>query len=117
MPRGRPFKPGNCANPNGRPRKGHAIADEMRRILEEERTDPSNPKRKLTGKALYVEAVFRRAINGDATAMRLIWDHVDGPPAQHIAADIASRVVVAHESVTDDGLQALEAEGNGHRAT
>ena len=51
-PRGRPFLPGNTANPNGRPKKGHAIRDLLKSV-------PVAKKREL------VAVAYQEALDGD----------------------------------------------------
>ena len=65
-------------NPNGRPRKGHSITEWFKGMLN------SNPdvKEKL-GKA-----IFRKALEGDMNAIKLIWSYMDGLPQANV--DITS---------------------------
>lgn len=68
------FGPGNIANPNGRPPKGHSITETIRAMMDEK------PEIK---KALGAK-ILQHAMEGDPTAMRLIWNYLDGMPRQEI---------------------------------
>jgi hypothetical protein len=66
------FKPGNNANPNGRPLKGYSITEWFKGMLS------SNPEIKdKLGKA-----ILDKAQAGDPTAMKLVWNYMDGMPKQ-----------------------------------
>src|SRR4030042_884459 len=76
---GRPFEPGNCANPNGRPKKGTAIADAMRDYLSGEIDTEGG---KITRQQALVKAIYGKAMKGGDAAMRLLLNYVDGMPVQ-----------------------------------
>lgn len=66
------WKPGESGNPNGRPPKGHSITDTIRAMMDEK------PEIK---KALGAK-ILQSAADGDITAMKLIWNYLDGMPTQ-----------------------------------
>lgn len=68
------FKPGQSGNPNGRPPKGYSITAMFREMFENE-----PDKKKALG-----EAIFKRAIAGDPTAIKLVWSYMDGAPMQAV---------------------------------
>lgn len=90
------FKPGVSGNPKGRPKKGYSITDWFKSMLN------SDPKIKdAIGKS-----ILKKALEGDITAQKLVWQYMDGMPKQEIAGDpdaplIIERVVFKAE-VNDD---------------
>ncbi len=72
--RGTPFPPGVSGNPNGRPPKGYSITEAFKTMLS------SSPETK----AEIVEAIRQKALKGDPTAQKLIWNYMDGMPQQDI---------------------------------
>lgn len=74
------WKEGQSGNPKGRPPKGHSITETIRAMMDE------RPEIK---KALAAK-VLQMASEGDITAMKTIWNYLDGMPTQkqEITADI-----------------------------
>ena len=69
------------ANPNGRPKKGQTMTDLCREYIEEKIKDEDG--KTLIIKKAFIKKVFDRAIkDGDTTAMKLIWNYLDGMPKQ-----------------------------------
>lgn len=66
------WKPGQSGNPNGRPPKGHSITDTIKDMMNE------TPEIK---KALGTK-VIEYALKGDMTAMKMLWQYMDGMPTQ-----------------------------------
>ncbi len=62
--------PGHTANPNGRPLKGYSITEAFKSMLE---TEPAV-------KASIVQSIKEKALDGDTTAQKLIWNYMDGLP-------------------------------------
>lgn len=72
------FGPGNVANPNGRPKKGMTLTDLMRDFLE---TTPTGQQ--LSYKDAFIRKVYKLAMeDGSESAIRLIWNYIDGMPVQ-----------------------------------
>jgi len=65
---------GAKANPNGRPPKGYSITAMFQEMF------ANNPERK----AELGEAIYRKAKQGDPTAIKLVWNYMDGMPKQAI---------------------------------
>jgi len=63
---------GAKANPNGRPVKGYSITHMFQEMF------TNNPERK----AELGEAIYRKAKQGDPTALKLVWNYMDGMPTQ-----------------------------------
>lgn len=72
------FKPGESGNPHGRPPKGHSITETFKQML----------GAKIEIKQALVNKTLRLALDGDITAIRLIWNYMDGLPLQ--ATDITT---------------------------
>lgn len=114
------WKPGQSGNPNGRPKKGHTLTDAMRELLEAKRQDPSKAGRSVQAKKLFVESVYHRAVNGDPTAMKLLWNYVDGMPEQKFAGTIehGGSIVIEQDSALDAAIKrqpqgAIGSNGHG----
>lgn len=78
-PRGRPFQPGNCANPRGRPPVAICLTDRLRedsKLLEEMRIG----KKSLKGEnvALVSRRLWALARAGNVQAIKVIFDRCDG---------------------------------------
>jgi hypothetical protein len=63
---------GGVLNPNGRPKKGHSITETIRAMMDEK------PEIK---KALGAK-ILQMAVEGDITAIKTIWNYIDGMPLQ-----------------------------------
>jgi hypothetical protein len=66
------WKPGESGNPMGRPHKGHSITETIRRMMDEK----PEIKKALASK------ILQSALDGDITAMKTIWNYIDGMPLQ-----------------------------------
>src|SRR3990167_11472588 len=66
------WKKGQSGNPNGRPPKGYSITEWFQNMLA---SDP-NIKEAL-GKS-----IIKKALEGDSTAQKLVWNYMDGMPMQ-----------------------------------
>jgi len=65
-------KKGADANPNGRPKKGYSITEMMKEMLN------NSPERK----AEIGEVIYAKAKEGDVTAIKTLWQYMDGMPKQ-----------------------------------
>lgn len=64
------FKKGEIHNPNGRPLKGYSITEWFKEMFK------SNPKiKEAIGKS-----IIQKALEGDSTAQKLVWNYMDGLP-------------------------------------
>lgn len=83
------FLKGSIANPTGRPKKGTALTDVMREILE---TEPDL-------KSQIVRVLLEGAKKGDISFIREVLDRIDGKPT--VTADIhnTGEVVVVPDEV------------------
>ena len=75
---GHRWQPGESGNPNGRPRKGFAMTDIMRQMLDEN----GNISKAIMSKLLQMAA------SGDMAAIREVLDRLEGKPLQ--STDITS---------------------------
>lgn len=76
------FKPGEVNNPNGRPPKEHSITQTIRDMMDEK------PEIK---KALGTK-ILDMALKGDITAMKTLWNYMDGMPQQDV--ELGGKVVI-----------------------
>lgn len=68
------FQKGQSGNPHGRPPKGYSISEAVKKMLNE-RPDV---------KAAIVDKIGDAAKGGDIAAIKLLWQYMDGMPAQAI---------------------------------
>ena len=71
------FVKGQSGNPHGRPKKGTTLTDLLVRYLDER---PENDV--LTRRQRFIESCYQRAMDGDTTLSKYIWDRMDGAPVQ-----------------------------------
>lgn len=70
--RGRPFVKGKSGNPDGRPKKGYSITEWFKGMLD------SKPE----VKDAIGNSILKKALQGDTTAQKLVWNYMDGLPAK-----------------------------------
>lgn len=75
------WKKGQTPNPNGRPKKGYSITEWFQEML--------NSKPEV--KDAIGKSIMEKALAGDPTAQKLVWNYMDGMPKQ------------AHELTGKDG--------------
>lgn len=78
MPNSNP-KSGFKTNPQninkmGRPKKGYSITEMFQEMF------TNNPERKVE----LGEAIYKKAKQGDPTALKLVWNYMDGTPVNNI---------------------------------
>lgn len=80
------FKPGNNANPNGRPKKEYCLTD----ILKEQGNweDVDTKDGKISRKDAIGLKLWDMAMAGDVIALKYLYDRVDGKPLQTIEANV-----------------------------
>jgi hypothetical protein len=71
------FKPGQVANPNGRPKKGTSLTEILREL-----GDVPPGKTGKARKELIAEKLWRLALSGDKFALRYVYDRLDGKPKE-----------------------------------
>jgi hypothetical protein len=81
---GRDIKKGEVRNPWGRPKKGESLTELMKAFLE-----GVPPDKKKTYKQLFIMKVYKKAMDGDIAAIKMIWNYVDGMPQQKM--DVTSQ--------------------------
>lgn len=100
------FLKGAIQNPNGRPKKGTALTDVMRNLLEE------NPNLK---KAIIAK-LLEGAAKGDISFIREVLDRIDGKP--HISAEVHNTgevVVVPNEVYEKYGISQDTEDSSGEQ--
>jgi len=75
-----PFAKGKSGNPQGRPKKGETLTDLLREKIETTKT----AKEKLTRKEKIIEKLIALAEGGDLSALKYLFDRIDGRPKESI---------------------------------
>ncbi len=70
-----PFQKGQSGNPKGRPKKGAAMADAVRTVLNKNRDGKQN-------KRAIAEKLVQMAREGNIEAMKVVFERVDGKVPQ-----------------------------------
>jgi len=70
---GRPFKPGQSGNPSGRPKKDRELTAALEQVVD---------------KVALADKLNEMAIAGDMSAIRYIYDRIEGTPTQRHEFDI-----------------------------
>lgn len=89
-----PFKKGQSGNPKGRPPEADSIATEMRKILNEKAVGKDGKELSLTHKEVFARSVLKSALEGNARAAQLLWNHVDGMPTQKNIVDLGDKPIL-----------------------
>src|SRR5215213_10488485 len=93
----RTFQKGRSGNPGGRPR-GLSIT----RFVREELLKPSAADATVTNAELVARTVVEHAVAGDPGVVKLVWEYVDGRPADAIRATVDETLeVIATELGVD----------------
>lgn len=75
---GHRWQPGESGNPKGRPLKGHSITETIKRMMDE----------KPEIKKMLAAKILQMAADGDITAMKTLWNYIDGMPVQKNEVDV-----------------------------
>ena len=85
------WKAGESGNPRGRPRKEECFTDLLKEELEEIE-DLKDKNGNLIGRTnwwrLLVKATLRLAVKGNSTALKEVWDRIDGKQSQPIDLNV-----------------------------
>ena len=85
---GNRFKPGESGNKKGRPKKGEAFTDIIRKIGE-------TKKNNKTRKERIIEKAYSMAEEGDIRAIQFLVERLDGKPIQtNLVAEVDSDELV-----------------------
>lgn len=68
------WKPGESGNKDGRPPKGYSITEWFKEML--------NSKPEV--KDAIGKSIMKKALEGDTTAQKMVWNYMDGMPKQAI---------------------------------
>jgi len=72
------WEAGQSGNPHGRPRKDNALSDLLRKALGKTGEDGVRNRESIVGE------VVRLARLGEEWAVKLVWDRIEGRPAQAV---------------------------------
>ena len=78
----KPFKPGQSGNPKGRPKGSGKLKQRFMKLLNEK----SENDKGLTRWQIFINSQIRRAISGNQSAARNIWQYALGKPKDQDAA-------------------------------
>ena len=94
----KPWRKGQSGNPKGRPRKADCLTSLLKEEIE--KVDPKD-KHKRTYMELIVIATMRLAMQGNAAALRGVWDRMDGKVKDEVemkgSVDLAQRLIEGRE--------------------
>lgn len=110
------FKPGNNANPLGRPKGAFSIRDEVRKRMK--MVDPKDPHGRTYGE-IFVDSMMEKALNkGHFLTAQMLWEQIEGKPKQTIDQNIHDKSItdLIRETYDDEGnpRQVEEASGAIH---
>ena len=77
---GKGFMPGQSGNPGGRPKGSKSLRNLLIEALRKKAKDGRGNEREFYD--VLVESIIVNAAKGNAALVRLIFDHVQGPPLQ-----------------------------------
>jgi len=94
---------GQSGNPKGRPEKTESLTELMRVFL------ANKPKEsKKTYRELLIQKAYQMAMKGDITALKMIWNYLDGMPIQKTKNENLNYEVELTESEKKEIKQALK---------
>jgi hypothetical protein len=76
------FQKGQSGNPAGRPKKGQALTDILRKELNKRTIYDEDQKTYIARKTAIIRKMIDLAIEGDLAAQKYIFDRVDGKPME-----------------------------------
>jgi hypothetical protein len=85
-------------NRNGRPKKGQSLSDILNWALDQKQKNKAG-KEMLLRHAL-AEKLIKKAFDGDTTAIKYIYDRIDGKPRESV--DISGSMVNLVASITPE---------------
>lgn len=87
----RHWKKGQSGNPNGRPKKADCLTSLLREEIDKVAPEDAEGR---TWKELLVIGTMRFALAGNATALKEIWERMDGKVTQPLGVDGADGMEV-----------------------
>lgn len=111
------FIAGSSGNPKGRPCKEQSLAFLMAELLNYTQDGESK-----SNKEKFIEKVYEMAINGDHTAIKLVWNYIDGMPLNRseitgkngtplLPTEISEETEAEIQQIIDEQLISMESEG------
>ncbi len=107
------WKPGQSGNPKGRPPIGKCLTDELRRVMNEVSPEDAEGRTYLQ---LLAIATVELAIEGNSTALTMVWNRIDGPVPQTVEEDRRDLplIQVNWGKGPDEPDTSEDAQTNGH---
>ena len=93
-------------NRKGRPKKGQTLTDLMREYL-----DTPTEDKTTTLKEVFIKKVAKMAYDGDMTAIKLVWNYLDGMPKQTIEASVTRGMENLSDEEIEDALSETFEDG------
>ena len=81
------WKQGQSGNIKGRPKSGKAMTDLLRNELNRRDIDKVPIKEKV------VKALINKALEGDPTALKYVFDRLDGRPMESVSANVTGNII------------------------
>lgn len=98
--RGKPFKKGESGNPKGRIPGSKNFTTAVREAMQAVAEGTAS-----TYQELIVKRVMQMAIGGDSAMIKLVWEQLDGRPAQKVSASFTG--TVTHTTVQSSKAKAV----------
>ena len=100
----KPFKKGISGNPKGRPPKEYCLTDLLRK--QGDIQDFETNEGLITRKEGIAEKLWDMAISGDVSAIKYLYDRLDGKPLQTIESQV-TRPVIDMGNISKEDMKAL----------
>ena len=98
------WKPGQSGNPKGRPKKADCLTSLLKEEIE--RIDPEDAEGR-THKQLIVLATMTLAKRGNATALKEVWERMDGKTANKLEIQDSPNAILLAKALSRKELQEL----------
>lgn len=85
-------------NRKGRPKKGRTMTD----LLEAYGKLINTEDKELTNRQALAKKIWEMAMDGDTTAIKYIYDRIDGKPRETVAVDQKGNIVVSFDAAEKD---------------
>jgi hypothetical protein len=94
------FKPGNRANPQGRPRGSGTLAGLLQRALDAPAAITNGKRRRLTKREAMIRSLVERSAGADLAATKLLFEMLRKADPQAVAPDPAESAPLGKDALT-----------------